>query len=106
MGDNCISCECLDIFMVELEIPRIGLEGKWAVVIGSIVIFVLSRIVAVFASLSFDKTVPLSWWTVIGWGGLRGSLSIALILAMTPNFNGKDLLLAMTFWNVLFSLLV
>jgi CPA1 family monovalent cation:H+ antiporter len=96
----------LIFFMVGLEVTRIGLEGKWAVVIGSIVIVVLSRIVAVFASLSFDKTVPFSWRTVIGWGGLKGSLSIALILSITTNFHGKDLLLTLTFANVLFSLLV
>jgi monovalent cation:H+ antiporter, CPA1 family len=96
----------LIFFMVGLEIVRIGINGKWAVVIGSIVIVVLSRIVAVFVSLAFEGTIPFSWKTVIGWGGLKGSLSIALVLSITPNFQGKDLLLAMTFANVLFSLLV
>ncbi|WP_245640378.1 cation:proton antiporter [Neobacillus massiliamazoniensis] len=96
----------LIFFMVGLEVARIGFEGKWGVVLGSIVIVVLSRIIAVFASLTFDKTIPFSWKSVIGWGGLKGSLSVALILSISPDFQGKDLLLAMTFTNVLFSLLV
>jgi CPA1 family monovalent cation:H+ antiporter len=96
----------LIFFMVGLEVARIGLQGKVGIVIGSIMIVVLSRIIAVFVSLSFDKKIPFSWKTVIGWGGLKGSLSIALILSVTPNFYGKDLLLAMTFINVLFSLLI
>ncbi|MCQ6282137.1 sodium:proton antiporter [Bacillus sp. EB600] len=96
----------LIFFMVGLEVTRISLEGKWPVVIGSIIVVVLSRIVAVITSLIFDKTVPQSWKTVIGWGGLKGSLSIALILSISSDFSGKDLLLAMTFANVLFSLLI
>lgn len=95
----------LIFFMVGLEVARIGFEGKWVIVLESIAIVVLSRIVSVFVSLAFDRTIPFSWKTVIGWGGLKGSLSIALILSITPNFHGKDLLLAMTFVNVLFSLL-
>jgi monovalent cation:H+ antiporter, CPA1 family len=96
----------LIFFLVGLEVTRIGFEGKWAIIIGSIIIVIISRIIAVFLSLSFDKGVPFSWKAVIGWGGLKGSLSIALVLTITPNFHGKDLLLAMTFVNVLFSLLV
>ncbi|MGJ7909724.1 cation:proton antiporter [Neobacillus sp. LXY-1] len=96
----------LIFFMVGLEAARIGLEGKWSVVLGSTAIVVISRIIAVFVSLSFDQSVPLSWKAVIGWGGLKGSLSIALILSISPDFTGKDLILAMTFANVLFSLLI
>jgi CPA1 family monovalent cation:H+ antiporter len=96
----------LIFFMVGLEVARIGFEGKWTIILGSIAIVVLSRIVSVFVSLAFDRTIPFAWKTVIGWGGLKGSLSIALILSITPNFHGKDLLLAMTFVNVLFSLLI
>lgn len=59
----------LIFFMVGLEVARIGFEGKWAIVLGSIAVVVFSRIVAVFASLAFDRTIPLSWKTVIGWGG-------------------------------------
>ncbi|PLS19189.1 sodium:proton antiporter [Bacillus sp. M6-12] len=92
--------------MIGLEISRIGFEGKWGVIAGSIIIVVLSRFVAVFISLLFDKTVPNSWKTIMSWGGLKGSLSIALILSISPDFAGRDLLLSLTFSNVMFSLLV
>ncbi|MDP4083661.1 MAG: cation:proton antiporter [Bacillota bacterium] len=96
----------LIFFLIGNEVTRKGFEGKWDVVIGSIFIFVLLRMIAIFASLVFDRKIPLSWKAVIGWGGLKGSLSIALVLSITSNFQGKDLLLAITFGNVLFSLLV
>ncbi|GAA3332770.1 hypothetical protein GCM10020331_094170 [Ectobacillus funiculus] len=53
----------------------------------------------------FDKSIPVSWKHIIAWGGLKGSLSIALMLSVSPEFVGRELLLAMTFSNVVVSLL-
>ncbi|WP_043978265.1 cation:proton antiporter, partial [Priestia megaterium] len=81
------------------------LDKGWLIV-GSILIVLLARFLAVYISLAFDKSIPTSWKPIISWGGLKGSLSIALVLGITPEFEGKNLLLAMTFSNVVFSLLV
>lgn len=40
------------------------------------------------------------------WGGLRGALTIALVLALPPNTPGRDLLTGMAFGVVLFTLVV
>ena len=42
---------------------------------------------------------------VLTWSGLRGGISVALVLAL-PRFPGKDILLASTYAVVVFSVLV
>ncbi|WHX89416.1 cation:proton antiporter [Peribacillus simplex] len=96
----------LIFLLVGLEVSSINFLDKGWLIIGSILIVLLARFVAVYFSLAFDKNIPTSWKHVIAWGGLKGSLSIALILSVTPEFEGRELLLAMTFSNVVFSLLV
>ncbi|MDD9269400.1 cation:proton antiporter [Paenibacillus sp. GCM10023248] len=96
----------LIFLMVGLEISNIHFAEKWVEISGSILIVLAARFIAVYVSLIFDQEVPRIWKPVIAWGGLKGSLSIALILGISPNFEGRDLLLAMTFSNVVFSLLV
>ncbi|HOU65752.1 MAG TPA: cation:proton antiporter, partial [Thermomonas sp.] len=46
-------------------------------------------------------------WTVrvLAWGGLRGGISVALVLAL-PGGESRDLLLTMTYAVVVFSILV
>ncbi|WP_047154496.1 cation:proton antiporter [Aneurinibacillus tyrosinisolvens] len=96
----------LIFLMVGLQVANISFADKWMLVVGSILIVLIARFIAVYVSLIFDKGVPRPWKHVIAWGGLKGSLSIALILSISPTFPGRELLLAMTFTNVVFSLLV
>ncbi|MBU8590174.1 cation:proton antiporter [Priestia megaterium] len=96
----------LIFLLVGLEVSRIDFLDKGWLIVTSILIVILARFIAVYISLSFDKSIPSLWKPIIAWGGLKGSLSIALILGVTPEFAGRDLLLAMTFSNVVFSLLV
>jgi CPA1 family monovalent cation:H+ antiporter len=42
---------------------------------------------------------------VMTWGGLRGGISIALALSLPP-FEGRDLIIGVTYIVVVFSLLV
>jgi CPA1 family monovalent cation:H+ antiporter len=96
----------LIFLMVGLEISNINFTEKWIEIGGSILIVLAARFIAVYVSLIFDKEIPPIWKPIIAWGGLKGSLSIALILSISPDFEGRDLILAMTFSNVVFSLLV
>lgn len=96
----------LIFLMVGLEISNIDFSDKWLEIGGSILIVVSARFIAVYVSLLMDRSIPNVWKPIIAWGGLKGSLSIALILSISPSFEGRDLLLAMTFSNVVFSLLV
>ena len=51
------------------------------------------------------RKLPLSWQTVIFWGGLRGSVPVALALGIPASLAGRDELVAIVFGVVLFSLL-
>jgi len=77
----------------------------WAVLAMSI-----SRIVAVYGLMPllyrFDVALPLRWQHVLFWGGLRGSLSIALVLSLPATLPGRSTLVIMVFGAVAFSLLV
>ncbi|MGO4110017.1 cation:proton antiporter domain-containing protein [Paenibacillus sp. YAF4_2] len=50
--------------------------------------------------------ISLKHGSILNWGGLKGSLSIALALSLPTSFEGKDDVLVLTFSVVLFSLLV
>lgn len=49
--------------------------------------------------------LPRGAWQVLTWGGLRGAISIALALSL-PSGHPRDLILAMTYYIVVFSILV
>lgn len=92
--------------MVGLEIVRIDFIDKWGMIALSIAIVLVARSIAIYTSLGFVKNISSAWKHVINWGGLKGSLSIALVLSLSPQFAGRDILLALTFANVLFSLII
>ncbi|WP_028612835.1 cation:proton antiporter [Paenibacillus harenae] len=96
----------LIFLMIGLEIKNIDFEGKWIMIAAAIVIVLLGRTIALYASVHFIKGFPRSWKAVLNWGGLKGSLSIALALSLPPTFEGRDDVLVLTFSVVLFSLLV
>ena len=54
----------------------------------------------------FAERVSFRWQHILFWGGLRGSLSIALILSLPLTIPGRKQLVAMTFGVVTFSLLL
>ncbi|MDE2221316.1 MAG: sodium:proton antiporter, partial [Gammaproteobacteria bacterium] len=49
---------------------------------------------------------PLSWATVLSWGGLRGGLSMVLALSLPAGFSHRELIVHMSFGVVLLTLLV
>jgi len=55
---------------------------------------------------SKEKRVPLNWQHIIYWGGLRGSLCMALALSLPLNFPHREQFIITTFGVVLFTLLV
>ncbi len=52
------------------------------------------------------EKIPWKWSVVLFWGGLRGSIPIALILGLASDFPHRELLFSLTFVFVLFSLIV
>ncbi len=95
----------LIFLMIGLEIKHIDFTDKWGLIAASIFIVLLGRTIALYASLMFLKNFPASWKAILNWGGLKGSLSIALALSLPLSFEGRDDILVLTFSVVLFSLL-
>jgi monovalent cation:H+ antiporter, CPA1 family len=92
--------------MVGLEITRINLTDKWGLVFLAILIVLIARSIAVYMSLLFIKNFPTNWKHIINWGGLKGSLSIALVLSLPRDFSGREEILIIAFSVVLFSLVL
>ncbi|GAB3039368.1 sodium:proton antiporter [Oleiagrimonas citrea] len=75
---------------------------------GMIVVALLARLLcagAPMAVLSRYFNMPRGAWQVLTWGGLRGAISIALALSL-PSGPSRDLILSMTYYIVVFSILV
>lgn len=96
----------LIFLMIGLEIKNIDFNDKWFMIAAAIIIVLVGRTVALYASVHFIKGFSRSWKAVLNWGGLKGSLSIALALSLPASFEGRDDVLVLTFSVVLFSLLV
>lgn len=96
----------LIFLMIGLEIKNIDFSDKWLSILGAIVIVLAGRTVALYTSVALLREFPRAWKSILNWGGLKGSLSIALALSLPDTFTGKDDVLVLTFSVVLFSLLV
>ena len=95
--------------LIGLEVLAASLDGGTIGLALLVVPVVLAaRWVSVALPLSFPrrkKRYPKGALAVLTWGGLRGGISVALMLSLPP-FPEKGLLLAATYAVVLFSVLV
>lgn len=71
---------------------------------------IASRAISVFLPLGLlsklGQPMTIKSATAIWWGGLRGSLSMVLVLSIPDSIAGKDALIAMTFGVVVLSVLI
>jgi Na+/H+ antiporter len=109
--------------LIGLQLPLIldGLSGQpagellwWCAAISLVVIAtrLLWAHTVVFVVRALDRrpvqaTRRATWQsrTIVGWSGMRGSVSLAAALALAPDFPQRDLILLLTF-AVIFSTLV
>jgi CPA1 family monovalent cation:H+ antiporter len=92
-------------FAVDLD----NLIASWKVILVAYLAVMIARAVVVaVVSLALRRTKErISWrWSVIlAWGGLRGALSMVLVLALPADFPHRSTLVSMTFGVVVLSLL-
>lgn len=100
----------LVFLLIGMEIQFANLfDNKWTIA-WSVLAMLIARIVAIYGliplSNRFTESIPFRWQHVLFWGGLRGSLSIALVLSLPVSLPGRSTLVALVFGTVIFSLLV
>lgn len=82
-----------------------GHVGAIFVAFGAVAI---ARALIVYTGLpiaaKFAPAVPSAWRHVIFWGGLRGSLSMVLVLALPATFEGREMMVNIVFGIVALSL--
>lgn len=98
----------LIFLIVGLEIRNIDFMGQWGIIALAIAIaiVIVARIIALFISTMPAKSLNRKERILLNWGGLKGSLSIALALSLPSSFEGRETILLLTFSVVLFSLIV
>ena len=90
-------------FQTDLE----GLVRNAPVILWSILAVLLARGIVVYSLSLFKKNeIPIKWRNVLFWGGLRGAVSLALVLSLAWTFPDRDQIQGMAFGVVLFTLLV
>jgi CPA1 family monovalent cation:H+ antiporter len=102
--------ESLVFLLIGMQI-KFPLVVKYLPFIGAgIVAILLARIVIVYALIPFASEkklpIPFSWRHLLFWGGLRGSLCMAMALSLPSNFPEREMLVVTTFGVALFTLLV
>jgi CPA1 family monovalent cation:H+ antiporter len=97
--------------LVGLQVHVGEIAHSWALVAAAYAAVTLARAGIVFGVSIITRGKrrdgwPMSWNIVLIWGGMRGSLSMVLALALPPTLAQRDLLIAVTFGVVLVSILV
>ncbi|MEP7271924.1 MAG: Na+/H+ antiporter [Acidobacteriota bacterium] len=99
----------LVFLLIGLEIQIRTLTENLVPIMWAVVAMLLARMVAVYGLTSLInlrvEPILFRWQHVLVWGGLRGSLSIALALSLPTTLPGRQTLVAMTFGAAIFSLL-
>jgi CPA1 family monovalent cation:H+ antiporter len=100
----------LVFLLIGLEIQMPVLFANASMIGWAVVGVLISRAAAVYGLIPLSNlagpTVPGRWRHVLVWGGLRGSLSVALVLSLPSAIPGRSQLVTMIFGTVIFSLLV
>ncbi len=95
--------------LIGLEVVMIAYSGNLFIAAGlTIVIALLARFIVVgmtTKTIHRQLDLPTGAWKVLTWGGLRGGISVALVLQL-PLGTERDILLALTYAVVIFSILV
>ncbi len=93
---------------MELRINSLLLHAVPALIAWISVVAARGAIFAVFLPLVrwLGEKISYRWGGILFWGGLRGSLSMVLVLGLPGDFPHRELFLHMTFGVVFFSLFI
>jgi CPA1 family monovalent cation:H+ antiporter len=99
----------LVFLLIGLEVQLPSLVSGAGAIAWAALAMLAARAVSVYGLLPltnrFTAPIPFKWRHVLFWGGLRGSLSIALVLSLPTALPGREQLVVMIFGTVILSLL-
>ncbi|HTQ62545.1 MAG TPA: Na+/H+ antiporter [Candidatus Solibacter sp.] len=100
----------LVFLLIGLEVRIWELLSAWSSILLAVLAVLLGRAISVYGivplSNRFSERISLRWQHVLVWGGLHGSLSLALALSLGRDFPYRDKILALAFGVVAFSIIV
>jgi CPA1 family monovalent cation:H+ antiporter len=108
--------ELIDQILNAVLFALIGLElliikfapGVFLAAAGAVLVTLLARVLTVGLPTGVFRRpsgLPEGSWKVLTWGALRGGISVALVLSL-PDSRDREVLLALTYCVVVFSILV
>lgn len=96
--------------LMGFEVKLATLVAAWKPILVAFLAVTLARAAIIgIVSATLRRTserIPWRWSVVLTWGGLRGGLSMVLVLALPHELSHRDLLVTMTFGVVLLSIVV
>lgn len=96
--------------IIGIEVHVFDLIGHGAAIGISVAAVLLGRMATVYLLIPLGNLLsePISWaWRhVLVWGGIHGSVSLALVLTLPDDFPARELVLSMTFGVVAFSIII
>ena len=99
----------LIFLMIGTQIHILELWSIWPFILGGFVIVTLARAIACYPTLFllnlFGEQVPSKWYHVINWGGIHGSIPVALALGL-PEISQRTFIVNLVFGIVFLSLTV
>jgi Na+:H+ antiporter len=100
----------LVFLLIGIEVHVTNLAESWRGIALAILTVVLGRAVSVYfigsAGRLVGSVIPLRWLHVLVWGGIHGSVSMALALSLHRDVPYRSEILTMTFGVVAFSIIV
>jgi CPA1 family monovalent cation:H+ antiporter len=101
----------LVFLLIGLQVNITALLTAWQPILWAILAIFIARIIVVYGLSWLVKPVaepiPFRWQHILNWGGLRGAISLALVLSLPVSLaSERDVLRVMAFGVVLFTLIV
>lgn len=96
--------------LIGLDVHLDALVASWEPILIAYLCVTLGRAIVIYMVTGLMRRtrerIPWSWTAILAWGGLRGGLSMVLVLGLAPSFPHRELLVTMTFGVVVLSILV
>jgi CPA1 family monovalent cation:H+ antiporter len=87
-----------------------ALLASWAPILIAYLAVTLGRAAVIYLTTALlrgtRERMPWRWSAILTWSGLRGALSMVLVLGLAPTFPRRNLLVTMTFGVVVLSILL